>query len=73
MTTKVAVFVFGDEALILLDIVFQLEPAGYRVYAATNADAAIKVLTAHRLYSNAPRDIQVGDSVVCPTFILANV
>ena len=44
MTEMVAVLVVEDEALILLDIVVQLEAEGFKVYEATNADAAIELL-----------------------------
>lgn len=47
MIEKVAVLVVEDEALILLDIVVQLEAEGFRVYEATNADAAIELLITH--------------------------
>lgn len=47
MTDRIAVLVVEDEALILLDIAFQLEADGFKVYEASNADAAIKLLITH--------------------------
>jgi CheY-like chemotaxis protein len=47
MTDQIAVLVVEDEALILLDIVFQLEAEGFKTYEASNADAAIAILNAH--------------------------
>ena len=47
MTDRIAVLVVEDEPLILLDVVFQLEAEGFRVYEATNADIAIELLIAH--------------------------
>ncbi|HEY8575830.1 MAG TPA: response regulator [Devosia sp.] len=47
MSEKIAVLVVEDEALILMDIANQLEAAGFTVYEATNADAAINLLGAH--------------------------
>lgn len=46
MTDQVAVLVVEDEPLILMDIAFQLEAEGFKVYEAGNADAAIKLLSA---------------------------
>ena len=47
MTDPIAVLVVEDEALILLDIVYQLEAEGFKTYQASNADAAIDLLNAH--------------------------
>jgi len=47
MSEKIAVLVVEDEALILMGIANQLEAAGFTVYEATNADAAINILAAH--------------------------
>lgn len=44
---KPAVLVVEDEALILVDIAFQLEAEGFTVYEAANADAAIRLLNIH--------------------------
>lgn len=47
MKDQIAVLVVEDEALILMDIVFQLQAEGFEVYEATNADAAIRLLEVH--------------------------
>lgn len=47
MTDQIAVLVVEDEALILFDIVDQLEAEGFKTYEATNADDAIALLVAH--------------------------
>jgi CheY-like chemotaxis protein len=47
MTDILAVLVVEDEALILMNIVDQLEDEGFRVYQAPNADAAIRLLMLH--------------------------
>jgi CheY-like chemotaxis protein len=47
MTDAIAVLVVEDEALILMNIVDQLEDEGFRVYQAPNADAAIRLLMLH--------------------------
>jgi CheY-like chemotaxis protein len=47
MSEPIAVLVVEDEALILMDIAFQLEAEGFEVYMAANADAAIDLLTRH--------------------------
>ena len=41
MTDQIAVLVVEDEALILFDMVDQLEAEGFKTYEATNADDAI--------------------------------
>ena len=45
--TEISVLVVEDEAIVLIDIVFQLNQVGFKVYEATNADAAIKLLEQH--------------------------
>ena len=47
MTDKISVLVVEDEALIMLDIVDQLEAEGFIVFQAENADVAIGLLAAH--------------------------
>lgn len=47
MFEQLPVLVVEDEALILMDIALQLEAEGFKVYVATNADAAIDLLTVH--------------------------
>ena len=47
MTEREAVLIVEDEALILMDIAFQLQAEGYTVYEAMNANAAIQLLMAH--------------------------
>jgi CheY-like chemotaxis protein len=47
MTDNLAVLVVEDEVLILLDVVCQLEAEGIKVYQASNADAAIELLSKH--------------------------
>ena len=47
MTEIISVLVVADEALVLIDIVFQLQEVGFKVYEATNADAAIQLLEQH--------------------------
>ena len=47
MTDRIAVLVVEDEALILLDVADQLGAEGFKVYEASNADAAITLLQAH--------------------------
>lgn len=47
MIDPLAVLVVEDEALILMDIVEQLEAEGFRVYEAANADQAIKLMNLH--------------------------
>ena len=47
MTKPICVLVVEDEALILLDMVDQLEDAGFEVLPATNARAALELLTVH--------------------------
>lgn len=47
MADQISVLVVEDEALILMDIAFQLEAEGFKVYEATNADRAIELLVAH--------------------------
>lgn len=47
MTDHMAVLVVEDEALILLDMAFQLEADGFKIYAAGNADAAMALLQEH--------------------------
>ena len=47
MTDRIGVLVVEDEALILMDMVDQLEAEGFKVYEATNADAAIELLVTH--------------------------
>jgi DNA-binding NtrC family response regulator len=44
---RTCVLVVEDEALILLDIVDQLEDAGFRVLGATNAETAICMMKMH--------------------------
>ena len=44
MTDQIAVLVVEDEPLILMDIAFQLEAEGFKVYEATNAEKAIDLL-----------------------------
>lgn len=46
MADRISVLLVEDEPIILMDIAFQLEAEGFKVYEATNADAAIKLLTA---------------------------
>lgn len=48
MPDQISSLVVEDEAMLLLDVVEQLQAEGYRVYEATNADAAIDLLEAHR-------------------------
>lgn len=45
MTDRISVLVVEDEALIRLDIVSQLEEAGYQAFEASNADEAIALLS----------------------------
>jgi CheY-like chemotaxis protein len=45
MINPLAVLVVEDEALILMDIVEQLEAEGFKVYEASNADRALELLT----------------------------
>jgi CheY-like chemotaxis protein len=47
MTENCAVLVVEDEVLILLDVVWQLEAEGIKVYQASSADAAIELLVKH--------------------------
>ena len=47
MTEIISVLVVADEALVLIDIVFQLQEVGFKVYEATNADAAVTLLEQH--------------------------
>lgn len=47
MNELVAVLVVEDEPLILIDIAFQLEAEGFKVYEATTADEAIDLLSIH--------------------------
>lgn len=47
MAEQIAVLVVEDEALILMDIAFQLETEGFEVHMAANADAAIDLLILH--------------------------
>ncbi|HEY0033319.1 MAG TPA: response regulator [Devosia sp.] len=47
MTDNLAVLVVEDEVLILLDVVWQLEAEGIKVYQASNADAASELLSKH--------------------------
>jgi len=47
MTDEISVLVVEDEAIVLIDIVFQLQQVGLKVYEATNADAAVKLLEQH--------------------------
>ncbi|MDB5612648.1 MAG: hypothetical protein JWQ22_301 [Devosia sp.] len=47
MTAGISVLVVEDEALIMLDIVDQLEAEGFTIYQAHNADIAIELLAAH--------------------------
>ncbi|MET3900378.1 CheY-like chemotaxis protein [Devosia sp. UYZn731] len=47
MTDRIAILVVEDEALILMDVVDQLEADGFMVYEASNADTAIKLLDAN--------------------------
>lgn len=47
MFDQVPVLVVEDEALILLDISYQLEADGFKVHTAMNADEAIEQLTTH--------------------------
>lgn len=48
MIALLGVLVVEDEALILIDVVEQLEAEGFTVYEASNADRAIELLTEHR-------------------------
>ena len=45
---RTCVLVVEDEAIILLDVVDQLEEEGFTVFQAENADVAIKMPHAHR-------------------------
>ena len=45
--SSIAVLVVEDEPLLLWDAVDFIEEAGFKAYAATNADAAIKLLEKH--------------------------
>jgi len=47
MNDQVAILVVEDEALILIDIASQLRAEGFTVFGATNADAAIALLSAN--------------------------
>ncbi|WP_246018400.1 response regulator, partial [Pelagibacterium montanilacus] len=47
MTDQIAILVVEDETLILMDIVDQLQAKGFKIYQATNADAAVALLEAH--------------------------
>jgi CheY-like chemotaxis protein len=47
MSTRVSVLVVEDEALVRLDIVDQLEDAGFHVFEAAHADEAIELLETH--------------------------
>jgi CheY-like chemotaxis protein len=47
MDHRIAVLVVEDEALIRMAIISELEDAGYIVFEAPNADAAIKILMAN--------------------------
>ena len=47
MTEKIAVLVVEDEPLTRMDVVDQLEEAGFKVVQAANADLAIKILEAN--------------------------
>lgn len=47
MNDTIAVLVVEDEAIILWDIVHQLEAEGFKTYEATNADVAVALLEAH--------------------------
>lgn len=44
MSDEIAVVVVEDEPLLRLDIVLYLEDAGFKVYEASNADTAIRIL-----------------------------
>ena len=44
MPDQISILVVEDEAMVLLDIVDQLQAEGYRVFEAVNADAAIALL-----------------------------
>ena len=44
MTDKIAVLVVEDEPITRMDVVGQLEEAGFRVFEAPDADRAIKIL-----------------------------
>jgi len=47
MSDRISVLVVEDEAMILLDIATQHEADGFKVYEASNADDAIRLLTEH--------------------------
>ena len=47
MDHRIAVLVVEDEALIRMEIVSELEDAGFKVFEAAHADAAIKILIAN--------------------------
>ena len=58
-----AVLVVEDEALLLITIADELRQLGIRVYEATNADAAIRLLTAHDDISLLFTDIDMPGSM----------
>jgi CheY-like chemotaxis protein len=47
MAEKIAVLVVEDEPITRMDVVEQLEEAGFKVFEAPDADRAIKILEAH--------------------------
>jgi DNA-binding NtrC family response regulator len=47
MDHRIAVLVVEDEALIRMEIVSELEDAGFQVFEAAHADAAIEILIAN--------------------------
>ncbi|HUQ35773.1 MAG TPA: response regulator [Aestuariivirga sp.] len=47
MADKIAVLVVEDEPITRMDVVEQLEEAGFKVFEAPDADRAIKILEAH--------------------------
>jgi two-component system, response regulator PdtaR len=63
MAEKIAVLVVEDEAITRMDVVEQLEDAGFRVFEAANADKAIILLETNPLISILFTDIDMPGSM----------